>query len=95
MLQPVLPLCNNYLTFEIVLRLRVVGAHDGRGLSPDHEEDAHAALGLGLEQLAQGPVGGVQLGRRAQEPPVLASERIFFNANLRKLIVSRLQYLYP
>ncbi len=60
-------------TFEVVLRLRVVRAHDGRGLPPDHDQHPHAALGLPLQQLAQRQPGQVKLQLRLQQRPVVAS----------------------
>ena len=49
-------------TFEVVFRLGVVRAHDGRRLAPDHDQHPHPRLRLLLQQLPESEAGRVQLG---------------------------------
>ena len=51
----------NIPTFEVVLRLRVVRAHYGCRLAPDHDEHPHPGLGLLLQQLPESEAGRVEL----------------------------------
>ncbi len=60
------------LTLEVVFRLGVVRAHDGRGLPPDHDQDPHPGLGLPLKQLAQGQPGQLALALGSQVGVVVA-----------------------
>ncbi len=60
------------LTLEVVFRLGVVRAHDGRGLPPDHDQDPHPGLGLPLQQLPQGQPGQLPLALGRQVGVVVA-----------------------
>ena len=69
-------------TFEVVFRLCVVCAHDGRRLPPDHEQDPDPGLGLGLEQLSQSVAAEVEFLLGLQQGPVVASEREILSLNI-------------
>ena len=52
---------HQFPTFEVVFRLRVVRAHYGRRLAPDHDQHPHPGLRLLLQQLPESEAGRVEL----------------------------------